>query len=780
VEGVEQAPGRVPGILRGGRATPQLCAGFVLALGAALAGAQDWTPVRDSVYLQESARVLPTARAVRAVAVFGGRVLAGQDAGLFEWAGDGLVPVPGAPEEAVRRLRVVEGALYVLTDRALHRMVGSAWTRLAEGPHVDVCAWRGETVAATRGRLFRVRDAGLIPLGDGDSPGPIQALVPHAENLYCLGYDRLFLFADPGYVTEGMVEFGSPASKDLRAAVSLGNRMVVGMHQGVGVYRGSAVSHVLASDGLPYEECTSVARGFAGDYWVGTTRGLVRVLPDDFHAFAAPRWLAPGRVNDLAVAPSDTPGDAQPHRVVAGTDGGVAVLSYTPYTLEKKAAYYEAHLEAWAQKRGVFTHKLEWNAGAGQWRREVSDNDVGWSTHYWAAHAYRFAATGDAQSRAIATAGFEALKWSEEITTIDGFPARSIWAVGETSHRTEGGSGGYAAEWHPTPDGLWHWKGDTSSDELDAQFYYAALYHELVADGAGRARVAEHVGRIADHLIRNGYTLRDVDGEPTVWGRWDPEHFASLRGSYARGLNGLEMLAYVRTAAALTGEARFADAMRQLVEWGYPEPTIRQKHTWPAPLVNHSDDRLAFYVYYPLLRHERDPGLRAIYRRGLERSWAIERIEHNPWFNFLYGALTGNDCEVAESVEHLRAWPLDLVRHPWDVTNRAGMGPKPGYLPYAGVERPVSPRERGGYRWSEHPGEARGGSGHEVIDPAGWLEAYWMGRYFGMILPPETTDPALLTVPPLPPRADVVPYDGPEMPGMAAVTGLAGAGSTLP
>jgi hypothetical protein len=263
--------------------------------------------------------------------------------------------------------------------------------------------------------------------------------------------------------------------------------------------------------------------------------------------------------------------------------------------------------------------------------------------------------------------------------------------------------------------------------ELDAHFYYATIFHDLVADERLKAKAAEHVARIADHIIQHGWTLTDVDGLPTVWGRWDPAYFQSMQGFYAKGLNGLGVLSYMRTAGALSGAPRFDEAVKTLVNMGYAPPVLRQKLTSPAAFVNHSDDRLAFYNYFHLLRHETDPALRSIYRRSLERSWAIERIEFNPWFNFIYGALTHNECEVAASVAHLRAWPL---------------------------------------RWSESPDQLVGGSGHEVVDPSGWLDAYWMGRYFGMILPPETSDAALLTVPPMPLREDVVAYDGPPMPNI--------------
>ena len=72
-------------------------------------------------------------------------------------------------------------------------------------------------------------------------------------------------------------------------------------------------------------------------------------------------------------------------------------------------------------------------------------------------------------------------------------------------------------------------------------------------------------------------------------------------------------------------------------------------------------DQLALWCYWNLLRFETDPVLKSVYRRSLERSWEIIRVEQQPWFNFVYGALTGNDCESLQTVRHLREWPLDLV-----------------------------------------------------------------------------------------------------------------------
>ena len=80
-------------------------------------------------------------------------------------------------------------------------------------------------------------------------------------------------------------------------------------------------------------------------------------------------------------------------------------------------------------------------------------------------------------------------------------------------------------------------------------------------------------------------------------------------------------------------------ASRELIqEHGYALNTVDQKITKEGH-VNHSDDELAFLSYYPLLRYERDPHLRALYLSSLERSWQIERPERCSLWNVIYGAL---------------------------------------------------------------------------------------------------------------------------------------------
>ncbi len=722
-----------------------------------------WQPVKDEVYLQEVGYKIPTEEPVLSVAVLDERAYVGMKGGLYQVLDNARLEfLEGSPKAPVEHLIAANGALYVFTPKALHRYADGKWTELAKGKYNDACAHVGGVIVSTPRSLYLVQGDTLETWGEAPKDfGEIQQIASYAETIYCLSDDQLFTFDGRDFVTKKVVEYGDLPSKELKDLVPLGSRLIVGTQKGLGVLRGTAATQLFGANGLPVEEVATLARGFDHDIWMGTKEGAVRIIFDpehnhDYHYFFAARWLPNNVVNEISCAS---------HTVYVATNGGVGIIDYEPYTLQKKAAYYERFMDEWGLRRGAFVHRLCKDGEADTWIREISDNDIGWGTHYWAAQAFKYAATGDEQARKNAVAGFNAMKWSEEITPIDGFPARSIWANGETGYRVKDGSGGLPAEWHDTPDGKWAWKADTSSDETDAQYYYAYVFYNLVANDKEKAQVREHIDRMTSHIIDHGYTLQDLDGKPTVWGHWDPEYFNG-KGRPHQGLKGLEALTYMRVAYAITGDEKYNTEFQRCLDWGYLKKVIWQKLTFKLN-VFHSDDRLAFYMFYTLLQCEKDPYLRSHYMRSLERSYEIERIESLPWFNFIYGALTGNDCETLQAARYLRESPLDLETYKFDHSGRSDLNTPKGYVPYCYVERPFSPRESGLWRWNFSMGKMSGPEyGPEIIEPSGWLDAYWMARYYGMILPPETDDPELLTVPKRDMQFGTVPYDGPPMPNV--------------
>jgi len=714
----------------------------------------EWTPVRDGVYLQEVEGRIETKEPLLAAAMLGNVLYVGGAHGVQLLEGDALV-FAGGPEDAVNRLKALNGALYSFTEGGLWRFTDNAWKQLGDGAFTDGCVHEGNVIVASQTQLFRVDGDQLTALNDAASAKPILGVASYAETLYVRHA------AQVGFLHEGKFEYKDvqdwgqlPKESATRDIMSFGRQLFVPTDKGLGVLRGMSWCNITGKEGLCYEDTTCVAKGFEkDDYWVGTTRGAIRVLNGEYQYFGPQRWIPNDKVNAIACDDSV---------VYIATDGGLGIITYEPYTLQKKAGAYERFIDEWGLRRLGFISTLAWNGQRNEWIRFISDNDGGWAGHLLNAYCFKYAVTKDPAVRKQAVEVFRALKWCEEISGIPGFPARSIAAVGEKAILADTGSGGLPSEWNPTPDGLWLWKGDTSSDEVDSHIQSTVIFYELVAQGKEKEAAREHLRRIVGHIMDNGWVLRDRDGKPTRWARWDPEYFKTIEGRMASGLQGLEVLGYLAAAYGVTGDEKFLQGKRQLVEWGYPTPVLREKLVFGAA---NFDDRLAFLAYHPLLSYETDPELRSIYRRSLERSWEIKRVENMVWFNYIYGALTGNDMDNERCLKNLREWPLDCHSYSYVNSHRADLKVPEGYVNYISKTKCMSARNIGPVRWDDDFMRLDGGGGG-VNDPSAFLDAYWMARYYGMILPPETKEKKLLTVEKRGLQLGAKPYAGPPRPDL--------------
>jgi hypothetical protein len=476
-------------------------------------------------------------------------------------------------------------------------------------------------------------------------------------------------------------------------------------------------------------------------YWIGTYQGAIRHsislrfgLRDkapwatndwDFEYLAGKRWLPDDRVTGIGFETNNSGNDI----TWLETPKGFSRIEYRAMTLAEKSKAFVERVRARHVRHGLTADSTLQTPGDLSTNRTVSsDNDGLWTQMYVAAEAFRYKVTGEADARANASQGFEAMLRLEEITGIPGFHARSFIKVGEDIQPQDG-------EWHDTADGKWRWKGDTSSDEIVGHYFGYAIYYDLVADEAEKQKIRGVVTRTTDHILNNNYQLIDVDGKRTRWGWWGPEEIWADPDE--TGLRALHILSHLRVAIHITGSPRYKQAYNDLISnHRYHLLTRNQKVNYPGR-VNHSDDELAFLSYYPLLNYETDPKLREVYVQSLERSWQVERPERNPLWNFIYAVGSGSkEFDRGEASLTLREIPMDQIS--WTVSNSSRLDVPMDtlndrfdrrqaliVLPYG--ELPID-------KWNGNPYRLDGGDGgRSEGDGVYFLLPYWMGRYHKLI-----------------------------------------------
>ena len=484
----------------------------------------------------------------------------------------------------------------------------------------------------------------------------------------------------------------------------------------------------MAAPVVPWEQVAVIADGEPGVVWLGTRRGAIRYQTGSGarEFFAGRRWLPADEVTGIALEDGGAVAWIE-------TAAGFSRIEYKPMTLAEKSRLFVERIRARHVRWGMTSDShLRVPGDLSSNQMVSSDNDGLWTQMYIAAEAFRYKVTGAPDAAANAREGLRAMFRLEEITGIPGFHARSFIKVGVDLQPADG-------EWHTTADGVWRWKGDTSSDEIVGHYFGYAIFHDLVATEEEKRQIAAVVDRMTDHIIDHGYHLVDLDGKPTRWGWWAPDEI--WEDPDETGLRALHLLSHLRVAMHLTKSdaqrEKYRRHYQELIErHRYHQLTRNQKIMVPGH-INHSDDELAFLSYYPLLMYETDPKLREVYLQSLERSWQIERPERSPLWNFIYAAGSGAaEFDREESLRTLREIPLELIE--WAVSN-AGRLDVPIdaladrfnrrqaliVLPYD--ELPMS-------KWNGNPYRIDGGNGgRSEDDGAYFLLPYWMGRHHRLI-----------------------------------------------
>ena len=469
--------------------------------------------------------------------------------------------------------------------------------------------------------------------------------------------------------------------------------------------------------------------GKTGRRYVGTDIGVGIHDGAKRHFYVKGYWLPEARVTAIAESNDGS-------TIWVGTQNGVSRIETVMMTLREKADNFVALTEKYnVRDIGFVANRFIDNAtdfGTGE--VEISDNDGLWTGTYMLSQAFRYAVTGEEEALNIARRSMKAMLYLMKITGIPGFTARAIRRTGET------GFGNGHPEWHLVTDetGEVEWKGETSSDEMSGHFVPAAVYCDFCATPEEKAEIREALCAIVDHIMTHNYRLCDIDGLPTTWGNWNPDDLnRNDRWFNERGVNSFELLSFLKILDHLGADKKYHDEYVRLVsKEHFAVNSMRRK--LDDARTNHIDDHLGFLTTIPLLMYETDPDILQYYLIGLREHWEYERTERNPFWNILYGAYTGECCDLDVGINSLCELPMETMEIPlcnsvrndlvWDYEGQERFGEDPQLrvpLPYD--EKPFATYDHNQYladrTWDDY----------RIVEGTFYLMPYWLGRYYGLI-----------------------------------------------
>jgi hypothetical protein len=502
----------------------------------------------------------------------------------------------------------------------------------------------------------------------------------------------------------------------------------VGTSKGLCVYDGRSEWRTFEKvEALPATEVTKICLGKNGTVYVGTKIGLYVFCGASSSFLGFERWIPAEEVTAISVS-------ADGGELWVGTPGGLSRITVRLMSLSEKAACYEEGIEKYNVREGYVTHRqLSEKGNPESGAVNVSDNDGLWTATFLASQAFRYAVTKDKAALARARRSKDAIIKLMSITGVEGFAARSYRRPWEKDF------GDGDPEWYPAEDdqGPLEWKCETSSDETSGHFYGLSLYYDLCADKKEREEVRNALCTMLDYIIQHGYVFYDVDGKPTTWAHWAPEELnGDDKWFWEKGTNSLEMLSYLKTCYYMSGDEKYQNEYLRLIREHHYALNCLQYKIEDAH-VNHIDDHLTMISMPALLRYETDPALRQMFLMGFKHHWQTQRVERSPYWNVLFGGLTGEPCDIENAVKSLEEIPLDMIA--WQVVNsrRPDLRWDEGQEKFGGkrqLRAPLPFDEKSLMGYNNNTFYPDGDNGKRYHDPSQiFLAPYWAARYFGLI-----------------------------------------------
>ncbi|MCX7945016.1 MAG: hypothetical protein N2746_10965 [Deltaproteobacteria bacterium] len=488
-------------------------------------------------------------------------------------------------------------------------------------------------------------------------------------------------------------------------------------------------------------------------------------------------------------------------------------ISLPLYALKKKAEYYDwvaskIHLVRDRDYSLVHNVVLEHEFPTGinpNWNGKIiyyddSDNHGLWSSLYVASQAFRYLTTKSEEALANLIKSYKGLYALFMISGVDGLPARNyrdnnisgyecpldLTAYKKPENRRGNtyvfiDDEGCLMYYDPSRGSMVYdntkicvdkkyanmcFKRNTSKDEISGHIFASAIIFRLIDNPELKKMSAEILTKIAQHLVRNEYVLKDYDGMKTRYGS-----FYALSMDEVPGFNALGALVALRSGlVASQDEELKREYYECLLQKRGHTRCIRQPVEYESPRdyreylkeglgimgdcksTNYDNINMVFLNFFSLITMTGDYEERKEFKkyfikhtRGPDKSGRYLWYQLNPHFNFILLSMFEEDDKIEESVIErlyresfcsLKKFPANNIKR--FIDNRLHFEPfcedNEGNQ-YAKDIIPIDMRCPFEFVWWRDPYKLRvcEENNRFGFNPAGYLLPYWMGRYFGFI-----------------------------------------------
>lgn len=524
------------------------------------------------------------------------------------------------------------------------------------------------------------------------------------------------------------------------------NKVFVGTHNGYQTLDATTFKPVGSlQQKLPCPDLTAITFVY-GNLWFGSTTGAFMLRADGkFNYYYGERWLPGNTVTAISAGANRT--------VCILTNKGLGEIHFELMTLQEKALRYETQVRQRHIRYGFncdVTQLQKGDLSTAQMGQRDSDNL--WTSMYLVSQLFRYKVTGDPEARQNCLESFAAMQRLFSITNMPGFFARGFERRGYQKFDAKAWDGGTTNGWNHATDPQWDWRGTTSSDQTVGQMFSLTLLAELM-DGDVKKRAISLMDSLMTQIIRNDWYMIDVDGKPTLWGKWNPSYVNAFPANVGdRKINSSNIIGFLQAAYHFTGKPLYKQKAYELMQQhGYLENLLRpmsaignapkEASDWAKMLSegwNHSDDEMYFLAYWCLYPYAFTPELKAKYRETIKDHWQAERPEKNGLWNLCYAMTGAKSFDLPETVWFLQEFPLDMIEWPLMNSHRKDIEHVPENFRGQTTREVLPPDERPELKHNrnlfklDRPGRVVS----ELSAGDSFLLPYWMGRYLGAISAP--------------------------------------------